>query len=227
MPSPLGGKTWLHFRFAYAELGASNERLQTAGEQLLSSWRGEAGHGTVDTIGLLASDHVGEIHQDPTEPLPLYEYGEFLARFDHELVDEILQHVGSGVESPIVNLEVRYHRGAYAREPKYPSAIGGRDAPFTFLVVGHPDEVSITYERMDAAASALRRVVTPHQASEVNVNWANPLTQEIFEHRLWAPEVRDRLARIRAKVDPHGVFEFGYRVGLRDELRSPERAGAA
>ena len=35
-------------------------------------------------------------------------------------------------------------------------------------------------------------------------------TAERFEHRLWTPEVRDRLAAIRADVDPEGRFEFGF-----------------
>lgn len=210
VPAPLGGRTWLHFRFAYAELGASHDRLRAEGERWLTSWRAAAGPGVVDSIGILPSDRVGEIHQDPTEPLPLYEYGEFLDRFDHAIASELLEQVGGGIDSPVTNLEVRRHGGAYAREPEHPSAIGGRMAPFTFLVVGHPDEVHLTTERMDAAAAALQAVVDPHRAAQVNVNWANPLTAERFQHRLWAPEVRDRLAAIRAEVDPEGRFEFGF-----------------
>ncbi len=210
IPEPLGGKTWFHFRFAYAELGMTDEQLRLGGEELLASWRAVAGSGTVDYIGVLPSDRVAEIHRDPVDPLPLWEYGTFLRDIDHELVDRILSHVGSGKNSPLAIMEVRYHLGAYSRDPALPSAIGGRMEPFTFLVVGHPDDSVLATEDVEAAAFALRDVVEPWQGVEVNYNWANPLTGDTFEHRLWEPEVRDRLKSIRKEYDPTGMFEFGF-----------------
>ena len=63
---------------------------------------------------------------------------------------------------------------------------------------------------MTDAAFALRPLVEAWQADEVNVNWANPLTEEIFENRLWSPVVRDRLKEIRREVDPEGRFDYGF-----------------
>ena len=210
VPAPLGGRTWIHFRYAYAQLGATQAELVEAGEGLLASWREIAGPGVVDNVELRASDRLGEIHQDPTEPVALFEYGDFLRGLDHEFADGVLAHVGTGQRSVITSLEIRYHGGAYARPPKYPSAIGGRQAQFTFLVVGHPDEITLTTPAMTDAAFALRPLVEAWQADEVNVNWANPLTEEIFENRLWSPVVRDRLKEIRREVDPEGRFDYGF-----------------
>jgi hypothetical protein len=159
---------------------------------------------------VLPSDRIPDIHRDPVDPLPLWEYGTFLRDVDHELVDRILEHVGTGKNSPLAVMEVRYHRGAYSRDPELPNAIGGRQEPFTFLVVGHPDDLVLATGEVEAAAFALRDVVEPWQGAEVNYNWANPLTSDTFENRLWAPPVRDRLKAIRKHYDPDGIFEFGF-----------------
>lgn len=209
IPAPLGGRTWFHFRFAYVTLGATTEQLREHGEKVLASWRRIAGPGAVDLIDVLPSDRVGEIHQDPVGPVPLFEVGEFLQSIDHEFVDLVLEHVGAGVVTPLAVMEIRYHSGAYAREPEWPSAIGGRKEPFTFLLVGHPEEPTLPADKVEAAAFAIRDVIKPWQGKEVNFNWANPLTKPIFENRLWPPDVRDRLKAVRAKYDPDGVFEFG------------------
>lgn len=209
LPAPLGGRTWFHFRYGYAELGATNEQLRERGEEHLAAWRAIAGPGEVDMIGLLPSDRVGEIHQEPEGPVPLWEYGDFLRTIDHDFIDVVLRHVGGGVESPLANVEIRFHGGAYAREPELPSAIGGRREPFTILVLAHPDDASRPWEAVEAAGYAIRDAVVPWRGAEVNYNWANHPSKETFQTRLWAPEVRERLQAIRAKYDPHGVFEFG------------------
>lgn len=127
VPAPLGGRTWIHFRYAYAQLGATQAELVEAGEGLLASWREIAGPGVVDNVELRASDRLGEIHQDPTEPVALFEYGDFLRGLDHEFADGVLAHVGTGQRWVNHSLEIRYHGGAYARPPSIRArSAGGR-----------------------------------------------------------------------------------------------------
>lgn len=210
VPAPLGGGTWFHFRFAYVNIGASEEQYVAEGEALLESWRDFAGESELDHIGLISSDRVGEIHRDPTDPMPLWEYGTFLRDLDHDLADALLPKIGTGQVSPLANIEIRYHGGAYTRDSEVPSAIGGRQEPFTFVAVGHPDAETLMLADVEKAAFELRDIVKPWQGQEVNYNWANPLTREIFETRLWSETTRDRLKEVRKRYDPDTRFEHEF-----------------
>lgn len=210
LPVPLGGATVFHFRFAYVETGATDEELRERGEGFLASWRDVAGPGVLDTIGILPSDRVGEIHAEPEDPLPIWEWGDFLKPIDHDFIDAVLEHAGGGAESPLTTVEVRLQGGALTREhPDRPSAIGGRAEPFALLVVGVPIPEIRPWEIVESAGHALRDAVAPWQGDYVNYNWAGHPTPEIFADRLWAPEVGARLRDIRKKHDPNGIFEFG------------------
>lgn len=209
LPAPLGGATVFHVRFAYVEVGAGEDELAERGEAIFSTWRAIAGDGILDTVGILPSDRIGEIHSEPEGPLPIWEWGDFLGRVDHELIDVLVENVGGGVVSPLATVEVRFHGGALARDPEYPSAIGGRREPFTLLVLGVPIDGIAPWEVVEAAGYAIRDRLTTYSGSEVNYNWAGHPTASIFAHRLWSAENAERLRAIRAAHDPAGVFEFG------------------
>ncbi len=209
LPAPLGGATVFHIRFAYVELGATNDELAERGEEIFASWREIAGPGILDTVGILPSDRIAEIHSEPTDPLPLWEWGDFLGTVDHDLIDVLVEEAGGGVASPLATIEVRYHGGALARDPEYPSAIGGRKEPFTLLVLGVPIDGISPWEVVEKAGYAIRDRLTTYSGSEVNYNWAGHPTAEIFQNRLWSRENAQRLREIRATHDPAGIFEHG------------------
>jgi hypothetical protein len=209
LPAPLGGATVFHVRFAYVEIGASNDELAERGEEIFATWRAIAGNGILDTVGILPSDRIAEIHSEPTDPLPLWEWGDFLGKVDHELIDVLVENVGGGVSSPLATVEVRYHGGALARDPEYPSAIGGRKEPFTLLVLGVPIDGIAPWDVVEAAGYAIRDRLTTYCGAEVNYNWAGHPTAEIFQNRLWSKENALRLREIRSAHDPAGIFEHG------------------
>lgn len=209
LPAPLGGATVLHVRFAYVEIGATNDELAERGEEIFASWREIAGPGILDTVGILPSDRVAEIHSEPEGPLPIWEWGDFLGKVDHELIDVLVENAGGGVTSPLATVEVRYHGGALARDPEYPSAIGGRKEPFTLLVLGVPVDGIAPWDVVESAGYAIRDRLATYSGAEVNYNWAGHPTAEIFQNRLWSRENAARLQEIRRAHDPAGVFEHG------------------
>jgi len=209
LPEPLGGKTVFHLRFTYAELGLTNEELQERGERWLSTWREIAGEPVLDTVGILPSDRVGEVHAEPEGPLPIWEWGDFLKEIDHAFIDKLLESAGAGKVSPLATVEVRLHGGALARDPEYPSAIGGRKEPFTLLVLGVPIPEVVPWDVVEAAGYGIREAVKDYSGAEVNYNWANHPSPEIFANRLWSKENAAKLKEIRAKYDPNRVFEYG------------------
>lgn len=209
VPPPLGGAPVLHVRFAYVEVGLSDEELISAGEAALTRWRARAGAPILDTVGLLPSDRIAEIHAEPEGPLPVWEWGDFIDRIDHELVDVLLLHSGGDCASPLVTVEVRMLGGAIARPGEHPDAVGGRSQPFSVLVLGVPDDAAAPWAVVEAAGHTIRDALVGYSGPEVNYNWANHPSAETFRSRLWPAATARRLAEIRARRDPHGVFEHG------------------
>lgn len=209
VPPPLGGAPVLHVRFAYVGVGLSDEELISSGEAALTGWRARAGDPILDTVGLLPSDRIAEIHAEPEGPLPVWEWGDFLDRIDHDLMDELLRHGGAGCSSPLTTIEVRMLGGAIARPGEHPDAVGGRAQPFSVLALGVPDEAERPWSVVEAAGHAIRDALRDYSGAELNYNWANHPSAETFRTRLWPAATARRLSEIRSRHDPHGVFEHG------------------
>ena len=206
LPAPFGGATVLHVRWAYVEQDATATELAERGEALLAPLLATA-PALVNGVGILPTDRLGEIHAEPDEPMPVWEFGEFLADIDDSYLDVILAAAGAGVDSPFVAVETRRFGGAMRREPATPSAIGGREAEFALLVIG-VDIPGVTDAALRAQGPALAVAVQPYAFSEVNVNWAGDPGGDRWS-RLWSPATAARLAEVRAAVDPDGRFAFG------------------
>lgn len=209
LPAPLGGTAVLHVRFAYVDAGASHDELRELGEEHLAALRA-LGTPIVDTIDLLPSDRVAEIHAEPTGPLPIWEWGDMLDAVDHDLIDLLTERVGGHAESVLTTVELRRLGGAIAREPFTPSAVGGRRAAFSLLALGVPIEPVAPPEAVEAAGHAIRDLAGPWRAAEVNYHWAGHPTAEVFAGRLWPAEAAGRLAEVRSEYDPDQLFEFGH-----------------
>ncbi len=205
----IGGSAVLHVRYAYVEPGASTDELAEGGEALLAGWRELAGPTILDTVGVLPSDRLGEIHSEPEGPIPVWEWGDFLEDIDHDFIDTLLSHVGAAREAPLATVEIRLQGGAIVREPAVPSAVGGKAQPFTLLVLGMPSDELAPWEVVEAAGHAIRDDVAGYSGAQINYNWANHPSSDTFRTRLWSQEASDRLRNVRAAVDPDGVFEHG------------------
>lgn len=209
LPEPLGGATVLHVRFAYVDADASHDQLRQRGEELLAPLR-ELGTPIVDTVGLLPSDRLAEIHSDPTEPMPIWEWGDMLESADHDLIGLLAEHVGGDAESVLATVELRRLGGAMVREPHGPSAVGGRRAGFSLLVLGVPADPVAPSPVIEAAGEVIRNLAQPWAADEVNYHWAGHPTAGVFSDRLWPAKAAARLAQVRSAYDPGQLFEFGH-----------------
>jgi FAD/FMN-containing dehydrogenase len=203
VPEPLAGRTLAHVRFAYVEQGASAEELTQRGEAHLAAIRAVAPV-YLDGVGVLAAQDVGTIHADPPGPLPVWEHGEFLDQVDQSYVSTILEHAGTGVDSPFACVETRFLGGAIAQKPALPNAIGGTQARFSLLAIAAVIP-GVTEEALPIAGPALFDAVSHLTHAEVNYNWAGHPTPEVFA-RLWSAETAEKLARVRKTYDPSGVF---------------------
>ncbi len=192
VPPPLRGTVSLALRFGFAGEPAE-------GAALLAPMRAVATP-VLDSIGPMSYAEVDRIHMDPTEPMPAVTRGTLLTGLPDDLLDALLAVAGPGVDVPLALVELRLMGGALARPATIPNAVAGRDGAFALTVVAPAPP----------PLAAVAPVVTSHVVDAV-APWTTGSSLVNFlgqgaPDSAWAPEVLDRLRRVKAAVDPHDVF---------------------
>ncbi|WP_432946896.1 FAD-binding oxidoreductase [Kribbella sp. CA-253562] len=200
IPEPLRGKTVLSVRFAH--VGAS-----TAGERLFQPIRDTA-PALIDSVQEMPASRIADIHNDPRDPGPGWDRGHLLTDLDAEFVSAFLGAAGPDQQVPFVAIEIRHLGGAVARDVPEGSAVGGRGAAYTFIMIGVPDP-KLFDSVLPPAAEALLAPLQPWISPEHNVNYAGGLTVPGAYEACWPAETFQRLAEIRSSYDPAGVFPYG------------------
>ncbi|MFC0680236.1 FAD-binding oxidoreductase [Lysobacter korlensis] len=200
VPEPFRGRHLLSLRFAYP--GSDDEGARLA-EPLRT-----AAPVYLDMLGELPAEQMGAIHSDPDEPGPGWNRGLLLDAIDQDFATALLGALGPGADAPFIAAELRHLGSAAAVDLPAGSAVGGRDAAFTLVLIGVPDPSlfdSVLPRAGDAVIDAIRQWVHPR----TNINFAgHPATTEEFESA-WPVTSLPRLAGLRRRLDPAGIFPFG------------------
>jgi FAD/FMN-containing dehydrogenase len=197
VPEPFRGRTLAMVRFAYP--GDS-----TTGERLVAPLRGAAPV-YLDGVREMSPADVALIHSDPPGPVPSWNTGLLLNQLDQDFLNVYLGFVGSGAQTPVLAAELRHLGGATGREVAGGSAVGGRDAAYSLVLIGAPDP-SLFAEVLPAATGAVIGALQRWVAPLTNINFS--AGAEYFD-RAWPAPTFERLAGIRASLDPDGVFAYG------------------
>ena len=202
LPEPIRGRYVVHVRFAVN--GSAEE-----GEALLAPML-DAGEVLLSRVGELPVTEIDALHQDPRDPMPVWERGALLASLTSETVDALLDVAGPGASSPLAMVEVRLMGGAQGRQPRVPNAVSGREGAFSLLTLGvlAPGLGDAVVE----AGSAVHRALGPWCTGTVPVNWLGDAETPEAVARAWRPEVHERLLRIKHQVDPANLFRHGHRL---------------
>ncbi|RBY90700.1 FAD-binding oxidoreductase [Blastococcus sp. TF02A-26] len=202
LPEPLRGQTVVHLRVAH--LGDAAE-----GAALVAPMRAVA-PALLDALGEMPFGAVDAIHMDPTDPMPTYDRGTLLRELTAETVDALLSAAGPEVEVPLVLAELRHLGGAVGRAPAVPNAVVGRDAAFSFWVLGpmFPPVAAVVPAVVDAVVASLAPWSTGHSL----LNFAGAVTGAQVA-ALWDETDRRRLLAVKRRVDPAGLFTHGHVVG--------------
>ncbi len=154
----------------------------------------------MDTVAGTTSDAVAAVHLAPPGPAPATNDGMILDDLPAGAIDALLRHIGPEARTAVAMIELRVLGGALGR----PDPRGGAldRLPGAYLAMAGnvtPDAASVRDTRRDIAA--LRRDLAA---------WLNPVDYSNFREvpgagLFFADDVRDRLARIRRRVDPRGV----------------------
>ncbi|XVV10005.1 FAD-binding oxidoreductase [Actinoplanes sp. CA-131856] len=204
VPEPLRDRLVAHLRVAY--LGDPAD-----GEALIAPFR-QLGTPIIDAVGPMPYAAVAAVHNDPVDPLPLYEHAALLRELPAEAVETILRHAGPEADSPLVLAEVRHLGGALSRTPASPNAVGNRDRTLynVFLVAagGPPDA-----EALHACQQRLIDALEPWSTGRRYLNFmfaadADPATAALA----YAPDAYTRLTGIKRRVDPANLFRVNHNI---------------
>lgn len=206
LPRPLRGRTILHIRCAYTgQEDPDDDARRAAGEQHIAALRA-VGERVMDTVGIMPAALTGTVHQDPPDPMPVWEQGALLNAIDHDFIDTLFHHVGPEADVPLNAVEVRHIGGAMKQDRG--GAIGGRSADYTLVLIGRP-ETSLFEKTLPVLGAAVEKDVQKWYCAETNYNFAGcPKTAEDFA-RNWPAETFERLVAVRDRYDPARRFPIG------------------
>lgn len=187
-----------------AVLSATDDDVASArrhAEDLLEPLRAVA-EPVLDTWQLSTPPAVLRAHLDPLEPVPFYG--------DHMLLDDIgddgaaefLRVVGVGSGSPLVVAGLRQLGGAYSRPDPAGGVLNHLRACFAYTGSGAPFG-SVTMESLRDHCAKVRQALRP---------WDTGCTVPSFVENVGQPQRHLRpdqvhaVDRVRARVDPHGMF---------------------
>ncbi|MFJ8147043.1 bagremycin/ferroverdin biosynthesis FAD-dependent oxygenase BagG/FevA2 [Streptomyces sp. NPDC096048] len=197
IPPFLRGRLTVHVRIAY--LGSAED-----GDKLVGPLRA-AGPLVVDTLADMPYTRCGEIHNDPTEPIPYGERSMMLRELDEAAVGALLELAGPGADCIDLAVELRQLGGAVGRPPKTPNAVDHRDAAFALSTLSLPDNRPPLVVDGMAAWGTGRRYLNFLASPD-----AADLTESGYEPATYA-----RLAEIKARVDPDNLFRFNHNIAPR------------
>jgi hypothetical protein len=202
IPEPLRGRTLLSLRFAFPgdpEVGA----------RLAQPLR-DAAPVYLDDLAEMSAADIAKIHNDPIDPAPGWDAAMLLTHVDQDFASVLLEHVGPGVEVPVIATEIRHLGGRTTHDPEGGTAVGGRPAAFTFGMFGAPDPALFT-DVLPALGARVRAALAPWIAQETNINFAGRVTTAEQLASAWPTDTYARLAEVRARYDPDGIFPYGPR----------------
>ncbi|MGV9711820.1 FAD-binding oxidoreductase [Gordonia sp. NPDC003424] len=194
LPPPLQGQTAVHVRFTYTgdpEQGAMLlAPMMSAGPILLQN---------VDVLPTAALDAV---HMDPPGPLPSVDRGCTLREFPAQAVDALLTVAGPEVASPLAIVEVRLLGGRLATPQGAPNSVAGRDGAYSVFAIAVP--AGPLGDLAGPHIDAVNDTVAPWSGGGL-LSFAGAARADGLA-ALWDPADRARLAEIRRRHDPTGMF---------------------
>jgi FAD/FMN-containing dehydrogenase len=193
VPDPLRGRVSAHVRITL--LGGPD-----AGERQLAPLRGLGP--ILDTVRERPYCEVGEVHQDPVDPLPLQERSMLLDRFDDQAARALLDVAGPDSGSKAFVVELRHLGGAVARPPDVPSATGARDAAFTLATIAATDGVS----------APVLAALEPWGNGRAYINFLNGPGAETQTACAFEAAVYRRLGELKRRFDPANLFRFNQNI---------------
>ncbi|PSL03581.1 FAD/FMN-containing dehydrogenase [Haloactinopolyspora alba] len=189
IPPHLRGRYVVHIRIAYT--GTAE-----AGAGLVAPLRA-AGGIVADTVDEMPYSAIARVHDDPTEPSAYRENSLMLRDLPASAADAVLAEAGAGAQGAPIMTELRHLGGALARRPDFPDAIGHRDAAFSVATVSSAEQ---------PAPDGLWSRIAPWSTGRRFANFLAGPDAAAHVPEVYAPDVLEHLAAVKAAYDPGAVF---------------------
>jgi FAD/FMN-containing dehydrogenase len=161
----------------------------------------------IDTFATVPAPALARLHMDPEEPIPALSDDRLLSGLPPEAVEAFVGAAGPESDSTLMIAELRQLGGALARTPERHGALPRLDGSFLLFACAVPNGTGTAVAGQEHA-ERLTAALDPWSGRRYQNFTERPLGPEFF----FEPEVRGRLAAIKAKVDPDGVFRANHPV---------------
>lgn len=203
LPDDVRGRRVVSVRVSY--VGDAGE-----GARLVAPLR-DAGPVLLDSVDEMPFTDWDSIHSDPEGPIPAYERTSLLGELPDPALEMMIELAGADSGSPMDLVEVRQLGGAMSRQPEVPSAVGHRDAAFTFFTIGlaPPGQV----EEVRAHGTLLVEAMEAWGTGGAYVNFLSSDEADPADvRRAYAPEVYERLVSVKSDVDSDNMFRLTHNI---------------
>jgi FAD/FMN-containing dehydrogenase len=198
MPEPVRGKTLVFIRAAWS--GAPED-----GQAFIQPWLYWQTP-LENAFRVMPFAAVGEISNDPVDPMPTYHTNELVNELSDEFI-EIFTRQATAAQSPLFANEIRHVGGAVARTSAERSAISHRSAEFylTLLSGVFSPEMAAAIELYVKAYKAELR---PHLHGGIYLNFMDGKEALERVQDAYSAENFQRLSALKNQYDPQNLFCF-------------------
>jgi hypothetical protein len=169
----------------------------------------------VDVLATVAPAGIARVAGDPEEPVPALGQGVVVRDLDLDLTDLIADRIVRDVHKPLAALEIRHLGGALARTAPGHGALDKLDGAFT-VSAGGPG-IGPVARAAEAALRELHESLRPW-ATQASLNFSNLPTDPATA---FGTETYRELGRVRAAVDPHGLFVANHPIPAAAPILEP------
>ncbi|GAA1762269.1 FAD-binding oxidoreductase [Agromyces humatus] len=155
----------------------------------------------IDTCADVAAAAAARLHLDPEAPTAVYANSIMLADLPDRAVEALVASAGPGSQSDLLFVELRQLGGALSRPSARAGALDRMDGSVLVLAVG--TETGSGWEAVRAQVGRVTSMLEPWSTGSVYLLMAD---DEAEARRGWPAASWQRLAALRAQVDPRGMF---------------------
>lgn len=201
LPPELRGQSFTVLRGAFD--GPTAE-----GERLLAHWR-DWREPVIDAFGPLPFERVGEISQDPVDPMPVAITGSWLRALSDETIDSLAGHTFvSGRPPTLLFTEVRHIGHRDGTSDAHAMAESETDAIAVVQLLG-VTPTPAAFERVRVVLDRAMLEMEPDLTGRHYLNYLEGEARRDGVEQAIGTDAAERLARIKAEVDPTNLFDHG------------------
>jgi FAD/FMN-containing dehydrogenase len=164
----------------------------------------------LDTFASIAPVGLSHIHMDPEEPIAGISDTALLDALPAEAVDAFVDATGPGSGSPLALVELRHIGGALGRHAG--GALGRIRGEYLYFAAGVPMDPAFT-AAVEAHFALVRGTLEPYGSGRHYLNFAE---RAVDPAAFYGEESYARLRRIKAEVDPRGMFRGNHQIAAAD-----------